>query len=199
MYVGSARDLSKRWQGHRSRLRHGKHHSVYLQHAYNKYGTEAFDWSVVEYVDDLSRLISREQVWLDFFKPAYNTAKNAANPALGLKASAETIAKRVAALRGRKRAPFTAEHRARISAVKAGYKHSPEAIEKMREEKRRRFTPEYRAAWSAARMGKTLSPEHRAKISESLRGNQRAKGFKYPPEAYANRRLPRTRRVSRPS
>ena len=148
-------------------------------------------------MDDKEKLLSREQVWIDFFRPVYNVAKFAGAPTRGLKFSEETRAKMSAAGKGRKRPPMSEEWKARISSGKIGKKMSPENLAKWRENIRNRFTPEYREKWSAVRIGKISSEDTRKKLSLAGIGNTRAKGFKYPPEAYDSRRkINRQRRVS---
>jgi len=144
MYVGSAVDVARRWRRHTHDLRKNVHACRHLQNAYDKYGVDAFDWEIVETVDRKEDLIQREQVWLDFFRPAYNK-RRIAYSCLGLKRSPEarekmrqaqtgrkqsleTIAKRAAALRGKPRLP---EVRAKISASHIGIRPSAEARAKM--------------------------------------------------------------------
>lgn len=45
-YVGQTINVRIRWQMHRSDLRKGKHRNAYLQHAWNKYGKDAFVFAV---------------------------------------------------------------------------------------------------------------------------------------------------------
>ena len=45
-YIGSAVWIRKRWRNHREDLRKGKHHNLYLQRAWNKYGEDNFDFIV---------------------------------------------------------------------------------------------------------------------------------------------------------
>ena len=52
IYVGSSLNISERWWEHRWDLRRGTHHSRYLQRAWDKYGEEAFVFSILEYVED---------------------------------------------------------------------------------------------------------------------------------------------------
>jgi group I intron endonuclease len=144
MYVGSAVDVARRWRRHNHDLRKNIHACRHLQNAYHKYGETAFDWEIIEAVDCKENLIPREQVWLNFFRPAYNK-RSIANSCLGLKRSPEarekmrqahlgrkqspeTIAKRAAALRGKPRSP---EVRAKISASHIGIKPSAESRAKM--------------------------------------------------------------------
>jgi group I intron endonuclease len=133
MYVGSAVAVNRRWNAHRCNLKKRSHHCKHLQNAYAKYGNNAFDWEIIEFVSDKSKLIEREQFWLDFFQPIYNKQK-IADSCFGVKRSKEsrqkmsvaqvgktqsleTIAKRSAALKGK---PRSLEVRAKISASHMG-------------------------------------------------------------------------------
>lgn len=64
IYIGSAVNLRKRWEEHRRSLRKGKHRNRYLQAAWNKYGEENFEFSVLEFVG-VSSLLHVEQEWID--------------------------------------------------------------------------------------------------------------------------------------
>lgn len=66
MYIGSARNIETRWHQHRSLLRGKRHHSFYLQRAWDKHGESAFLLQVLERVDDVSELRAVEQRWIDF-------------------------------------------------------------------------------------------------------------------------------------
>lgn len=64
IYIGSAKNATDRWRRHISQLDNGIHHSKFLQRAWNKYGKDSFDFSIVEYVrNDL--MLSLEQKYLD--------------------------------------------------------------------------------------------------------------------------------------
>lgn len=182
MYIGSAINIKARWKNHRTLLSRNKHHSIILQRAYNKYGCDALDYSIIEYIDNDSSLIDREQVWLDFFRPKYNILKVAGSPS-GFKMSNETRRKMSLSRTGKKRAKFTEEHRKNISLAKIG--------------KKLKLTPEGREKLLATHTGKAyclgrkLTEEHKRKLSERLIGNSRTLGMKFSPEAYASRRGPR--------
>jgi len=45
-YIGRSVEIRRRWNLHRSQLNRGCHDNRYLQHAWNKYGEEAFAFSV---------------------------------------------------------------------------------------------------------------------------------------------------------
>lgn len=63
-YIGSASWYSKRKDKHLWGLRRNTHANKYLQNAFNKYGEENFEFSIVEQCNK-ENLIEREQFWLD--------------------------------------------------------------------------------------------------------------------------------------
>lgn len=91
LYIGSAENIKRRWNKHRSDLRKGIHHSSHLQNAFNKYGESNFEFSILEYCEKFE-LISNEQAWINKLKPEYNIRPTAGS-ALGMKHSKETRAK----------------------------------------------------------------------------------------------------------
>ena len=94
LYIGSAIDIYLRWKGHIQLLQNNKHHSIYLQNSWNKYGGGNFKFEVIEYIEDKNKLIEREQFYLDTYKPyepqnGYNESPTARSP-LGVKHTEET-------------------------------------------------------------------------------------------------------------
>lgn len=92
IYIGSAKNIRKRWKGHRAAFRRNKHHNSYLSSAFKKNGLSAFVWKVVEFVP-FEKLLEREQFWLDFYQSfdrqkGYNHSPTAFSP-LGVKHSLE--------------------------------------------------------------------------------------------------------------
>lgn len=75
-YLGSTKNIKKRKSTHFRQLKKGKHHSIYLQRAYDKYGTDAFIFVLIE---TSYKYIIREQELLDNidFKDSYNISKTA--------------------------------------------------------------------------------------------------------------------------
>lgn len=56
-YVGkTGMNFGDRWDCHRAQLNGGYHDNPHLQHAWNKYGAEAFEFCVIESVKDVSLL-----------------------------------------------------------------------------------------------------------------------------------------------
>lgn len=67
IYIGSTIDFRHRWHQHQTRLNVGTHRNRYLQAAWKKYGSENFEFSILEFIDK-SELLEVEQKWLDLTK-----------------------------------------------------------------------------------------------------------------------------------
>jgi predicted GIY-YIG superfamily endonuclease len=124
-YIGSSKQIRKRWKSHRNSLRKNRHCNLHLQSAVNQYGLDKFLCEVVEEVsiNKLSKLeackllLKREQFWMDKTncwdrKIGYNSQPKAGTN-LGKKYSQESI------------------ERMRQSHI--GYKHTKEAKRKISE------------------------------------------------------------------
>lgn len=63
-YVGQSYDIERRIRTHKNKLRTRTHGNTHLQSAWNKYGEQAFSFSVVEYcpINDLN---GREMFWIE--------------------------------------------------------------------------------------------------------------------------------------
>lgn len=171
IYVGSAVCLSNRWKSHRHELSRGKHHSRFLQSAYDKHGISEAAFEVLEAVEDTSKLIEREQAWLDRLRPfdgGYNTCR-VAGSRLGVPATAETKAKQSKAHKGK---IFSAETRKKLAEASRGHAVSDEMRAKISAANRKRgpLSKEQREKISAAHRGKPKSPAHRANLSKAGRG-----------------------------
>lgn len=170
-YVGSAVDLKKRWRRHKYDLKTNKHDNNYLQNAWNMYGEDCFEFSVLEYVEDKASLISIEQRYIDELHPAYNLAPKAGS-LLGLFRTEEHRKKLSLAGMGHKGwnkgKSHSEEHRMKISKALTGKKQSEETKKKL----------------SIAFKGKPLSEETKRKMSLSRMGNIPGnKGKKHTEEA----------------
>lgn len=64
IYIGSAVHIPARWHQHRHTLRQGKHRNRHLQGSWNKYGEDAFEFTVLAYVEPAD-LLRTEQEWID--------------------------------------------------------------------------------------------------------------------------------------
>lgn len=66
IYVGSAAEFKSRWSGHANSLKVGKHQNKFLQNDFNKCGSEAFVFDVVELVETGKKdRLNREQILLN--------------------------------------------------------------------------------------------------------------------------------------
>jgi len=182
VYIGSTVSFEVRWDNHRNELQRGTHSNPHLQSSWNKHGENAFEFSILEYLDDFEELTKAEQFWMDIYreegKELYNFGLAADNPMRGRKHTEETRQKMSDAARDRPNGMLgkrhTEETRRKISEVHKGnqyalgHKHSEESRHKMKE------------AWKNR---SPVSEEHRHRIGEALIGNQNGLGYKHTEEA----------------
>ena len=71
IYIGSCSNFNVRKGSHLCLLRQGKHHSIILQRAFDKYTQKSFTISLIETCNK-EDLIQREQYYIDLLKPKYN-------------------------------------------------------------------------------------------------------------------------------
>ena len=122
VYIGSAVDIKQRWFVHKSTLNKGIHCNTHLQRAWNKFGQNNFDFSIIENCKP-KLLIEREQHYIDEYKACseiYNICSVAGSVA-GIKFSEESKIKISNATSGYKN-PFygkthTEESKNKISAM----------------------------------------------------------------------------------
>jgi group I intron endonuclease len=93
IYIGSTiRNFRKRFNHHKSDLNKGVHHSRHLQRSWDKHGGQGFLFVILEVVGDKNDVLTREQHYLDLWRPEYNSAPIAGS-AIGVKRTAETRGK----------------------------------------------------------------------------------------------------------
>lgn len=77
-YIGSTNDYKRRWYKHLWSLKTGQHHSNALQRAWDKYGEDNFEFSILEECE-ASMQFEREQFYIDTLQPfspnGYNILK----------------------------------------------------------------------------------------------------------------------------
>jgi group I intron endonuclease len=139
-YIGSALNLRERKWNHFSNLKNNKHPNKIIQNHYNKYGIEDLQFEILEYVEDKTKLIEREQFYIDELKPYFNICKIAGrfdNMWLGKHHSEETRIKMSKSAIGKniwtKDKPKSEEHKRKISNSHIGLKRSDKSIEKQKE------------------------------------------------------------------
>jgi group I intron endonuclease len=131
-YIGSAVNLMVRIRNHRRALKRNRHPNKHLQHAWNLYGREAFEFAIEEVVKDTTKLIIREQVWIDTMKSA--TLKHGFNvcPTAGSRLGSKQpkpFAKRMRAVHTG--VPKTKEHRRKIGKGNRGKIRSEEVKQRI--------------------------------------------------------------------
>jgi group I intron endonuclease len=137
IYIGSASSLYHRWSNHRTYLRANAHVNRFLQHAWNKYGPDAFCFEVLELV--LSPfLVEREQFYLDKLRP-YDHERGF---------NIERLA----------HAQFTGKRKTKRV-------HSPETRAKIGAANSRPWSPETRARRQGMLLKRNLSEEQRRRLA----------------------------------
>ena len=77
-YIGSSKDIEKRWQAHISHLNNRSHHNYYLQRAWIAYVEEDFVFSMLEEVYDEKDLliIESQHIKRHKFNMLYNAVRD---------------------------------------------------------------------------------------------------------------------------
>jgi group I intron endonuclease len=130
-YIGSTVNSTSRKSTHFLALKNGKHHSIVLQRAYDKYGIDNFEFIVIEECTRENKQ-EREQFYIDTLQPEYNTSKSAKCPMLGRKHSDKTKALfKLRKVRSGKEihsfgTKWSEEHREKQRLARTGLKRSDE-------------------------------------------------------------------------
>lgn len=103
-YIGKSIDVHKRILKHKSDLRLNKHHSLYLQHVYNKYGEQDLEFNMIqecslEESGDLEKKYIQEY---DSYENGFNATLGGEWGAPGRKFSPETLKKLSERVKGEK-------------------------------------------------------------------------------------------------
>lgn len=188
LYVGSSKNIKDRLIGHKRMLRKGSHDNDHLQHSWDKYGEEYFDFYALEEVEEVN-LLKREQFWIDEYKSCvpeegYNINPKAnASPML----NPETAKKVSESLKGNipwnkglkgsqapwnkgKTGVYSDETKQKIGSAMRGKKHSEETKKKMSESNKGIKRPQ--------------TDEHKKNLRKALKGRSSSmKGKKHSEEA----------------
>ena len=169
-YIGlTTKDPHVRWLAHRYKA-NAKTNRV-LYDAINKYGIDNFKFEVLETFDDISfkELLIKEveaiKKYNCFYPSGYNMTLGGEG-SFGVKYSEETKQRMTLMRLGKKRQPFTEEHKAKIGAAHIG-KEITEAHKSILSQKH--------SGTGNPMFGKTLSESHRQKISAAK--SQQVLGF----------------------
>lgn len=171
-YIGSSICIKTRLREHLIELRKNNHHSIILQRAWNKYGSHAFKFCILQETNK-EKAVSVEQLYINEYNSCnplygYNICPNAQST-LGYVHSEETKQKIAEKAMGRK---VSDEAKKQMSISRIGKKHaSPprEVVERT----------------AAAKRGKKLniSDERREQLIKQMIGNKNLLGYKHTEES----------------
>lgn len=157
-YIGSTKDIDKRWYDHKRELSMNIHINPKLQYSWNHHGEDKFLFEMIEEVEE-DNLIEREQYYLDSLKPyereiGYNICPSAGggdnitnNPNRDV-----FIEKMKIAMLGENNGMF-------------GKEHSEEAIQKQKDKAKGRYTLDWFIERYGIREGKKKYNERRTMLS----------------------------------
>lgn len=167
-YIGSSVDIRRRWATHLRELRRGKHGNQILQRAWDKYGEDGFEFSIVLLCSENDTLLN-EQEYLDSMHPEYNICISATASMLGRIMSEEhkhNISK------ARKGYIMSDEQKQKLSEAHKGKKHTEEWKAKMCGRTGTtgyKYTDEQKEHLRQSHLGYVMPEEQKAKISAGLR------------------------------
>lgn len=174
-YTGNAVNLCNRWKQHRRELCKNIHYNTDLQLDWNKYGEQAFEFSILELCEK-EMLLIREQWYFDNEPLSYNICPIAGS-CLGVKRSDEFRARMSGELNPMFGKHHSEETRENMSEAQKGNKHALGY----------KHTEVTRAKVSEAAKNRPPTSEvTRAKLSAILVGNTRNLGHKHTDETLAN-------------
>lgn len=190
-YIGQSNDIEYRWKNHVIDLNNNKHHSQHLQCSWNKYGQDAFDFSVLEECD-CEELTAKEQYWMDYFcttngKRGYNMRSAGSGGKFREESKRKMSISRMGPLnhmygRTGELHPMFGTHPIRKSGV---WKHTEETKVKMSEQRKittigegngfygKRHSDETKEKLRESSTGRKLSQEAVNKIKKALTGLKR--------------------------
>lgn len=180
IYIGSSKNIFKRWKSHFNKLKLNSHNNLHLQAAWNKYGELSFQFNIIEITNNL---IERESYYLSLLEKEF--CFNQMSVKNGYAMTEELREKLRMARRGKK---LTEEQRKARSLLFTGEnnpfygkKHTEETIKKLREinikisqtEEAKKRIKEAIALARLANLGKKRSEETKEKIRLSKLGKKR--------------------------
>lgn len=163
-YLGSTINPEDRMKHHFAALRAGKHHSLYLQRAFNKYGEEHFHFSIIDECEANERL-ELEQKYLDEMDLSTEQYYNVSSVASNCVLSGEKNG--MWGKRGEDNPNFgrrnTEETKSKMSASQKGKVRTPEQRKRLSETKKRMYASGELISWNK---GGHISEEQRKHLSD---------------------------------
>ena len=154
VYIGQSYDLTTRFRDHRKPCKFKSNRPLYS--SIKKYGIENFEFIVLEWIEDISKLDEREQYWMDYYKSynleyGYNLSPTSGGSTRGIK--------------------HTEEHKQKIGLAGKGRKHTEISIAKMVEaQKGKPKSEEHRLKLVEVAKKRWENPDYRKHMSETQKG-----------------------------
>lgn len=178
VYIGSTTNFVARKYQHLRALRANNLKNKKLQNAFNKYGEQNFEFSVIEYIENINNLIKYEQYYIDTYdcvKNGYNVRQKAETNR-GCKFGPLSDERKLiisTANKGKKRKPLTKETLCKMSKAQTGRKHSEETKLKISKSNQGKIhSEETKHKIGVSSKGRIKSPETCKKLSEIARGRK---------------------------
>lgn len=146
LYIGSSKNIAKRWERHKYDLNKNRHPNSHLQNAWNKYGKDSFIFEIVEKCKE-EDLIIREELNISILSPQYNKISIINGQIIFSEESKNRMSESA------KKKIFTEEHRKNMSNSRKNKKLSEDTKQKI----------------SLSNSGKTIPLDTRKKISDTLK------------------------------
>ena len=171
VYIGQSINFNKRFSDHRLKIANKKYkHPLY--DSMRCYGIENFEFIVLEWINDVSKLNEREQYWMDYYQsytPEFGY--NIAIGAIGVKHSEETRKKLSDINKGKRHSDeskkkMSLSHKGKIRTEE----HRKHLSEAMKGKKKKPHSSETRLKIGLGNKGKIVSEETRSKIARSEKG-----------------------------
>lgn len=121
VYIGSTNDVTGRFGKHKRELNKSIHHNEHLQRAWNKYGCDSFKFETLMVCSNNERNHC-EQMFMDLYNSQNHDYGYNICDADGHSLSEETRLKMSESHKGKKRKPFTDEHKRNLSQSMKGRK-----------------------------------------------------------------------------
>lgn len=178
-YVGSSQNIGRRWQTHVRNLRNQTHHNPHLQHAWDKFGGDAFSIELLEETPT-NELTLREQVWLDRYLTldrdrCFNVSTSADSPMRGRKHSKTTRQRFSRSRRGAQNANYRNKYTACLTCGKKFHYYGAKNVRKYCSHKCYAVAPKSDETLRKHRNAAKGRP--RDKVSVEIGADQRRKNY----------------------
>ena len=168
IYIGKSGGIEKRWGKHKWALRSNRHHNEHLQHAWNRYGEDNFEFTIICKCDK-SQLNTMEKAYISKLRANdQDFGYNLTDGGEGCSPTEKTRKKMSESQKGKTHSEKT---RKKISEAHKGKTHSEKTRKKISENNANR-RPEVRKKISEANKGRIVSEETRKKIGEAQKGEK---------------------------